>query len=47
MTSWKLYGFKYNPEHIHSKGERHSSYNPSFGRVESEGWRYKSKVQDQ
>lgn len=47
MTSWKLHGFNYNPEHIHSKGERHLSYNPSFGRVESEGWRYKSKVQDQ
>lgn len=31
-----------NPEHIHSKRERHSSCNPSFGRVESEGWRYKS-----
>ena len=47
MTSWKLHGFKYNPEHIHSKGERHSSYNPSFGRVENECWRYKSKVQAQ
>lgn len=37
----------HNPEHIHSKGERHSSCYPSFGRVESEGWRYKSKVSDQ
>lgn len=34
----------YNPEHIHGKGERHSSYKPSFGRVESEGWEV--RVQD-
>lgn len=34
----------YNPEHIHGKGERHSSYKPSFGRVESKGWEVRVQI---